>query len=148
MRRDQDCPLQACDTALPRVLLDCEKHTRVGKGKPLDLGERAMHRQSRFSLVLMFLGVAALTALTGLRADNPRPKENSGTAEKAKAANSSAAAVKPKPLASSVEKALAYLAGQQQSSGGWGQGGGWRNDLQSGGRIEGANVADPADVAN
>jgi hypothetical protein len=107
-----------------------------------------MHRQSRFSLVLMFMGVAALTALTGLRADNPRPKENTGKADKARAENSSAAAVKPKPLTTSVEKALAYLAGQQQSSGGWGQGGGWRNDLQSGGRIEGANVADPADVAN
>ena len=42
-----------------------------------------------------------------------------------------------------------YLLKQQQSDGGWGQGGGWRQGReQQGGRVEGANVEDPADLGN
>src|SRR6266446_2512023 len=52
-----------------------------------------------------------------------------------------------KPLSDAVHKGLAYLANQQRPGGGWSQGGGWRTDAQ-GGRIEGPEVADPADVAN
>src|SRR5262245_40197714 len=54
----------------------------------------------------------------------------------------------PKPLSDSVNKGLAYLIGQQHSSGGWAQGGGWRTATQGGGRVEGPNVEDPPDVAN
>jgi hypothetical protein len=43
---------------------------------------------------------------------------------------------------------LAYLVNQQHENGGWGQGGGWRNDAKAGGRVEGGNVTDPPDVAN
>ena len=44
---------------------------------------------------------------------------------------------------------LEYLRKQQQSDGGWGQGGGWRQGRdQQGGRVEGANVEDPADLGN
>ncbi len=53
----------------------------------------------------------------------------------------------PKPLSDAVKKGFAYLAGQQHSGGGWSQGGGWRTDTK-GGRVEGPNVEDPADVAN
>src|SRR5262249_49515350 len=53
----------------------------------------------------------------------------------------------PKPLSDAVQRGLGYLIGQQHPGGGWSQGGGWRNNLQ-GGRVEGADVADPADVAN
>jgi hypothetical protein len=53
----------------------------------------------------------------------------------------------PKPLSESVHKGLAYLVNQQHSNGGWGQGGGWRTGGH-GGRVEGANVEDPADVAS
>jgi hypothetical protein len=42
---------------------------------------------------------------------------------------------------------LEYLLRQQQSDGGWGQGGGWRQNPQ-GGRVEGRNVEDPADLGN
>ena len=53
------------------------------------------------------------------------------------------------PLAPHTEKGLAYLANQQLPSGGWGQGGGWRN-AGHGGRIDPAQAGyqDAADVAN
>jgi hypothetical protein len=54
----------------------------------------------------------------------------------------------PKPLSGTVKKGLAYLIGQQHGDGGWGQGGGWRQADQGGGRVEGAEVADPSDVGN
>jgi hypothetical protein len=52
----------------------------------------------------------------------------------------------PKPLAEKTQKGLAYLANQQNANGGWGQGGGWRTG--DAGRVEGADVQDPPDVAN
>ena len=46
-------------------------------------------------------------------------------------------------------KGLEYLLAQQHSDGGWGQGGGWRqNNQKGGGRVEGANVEDPSDLGN
>lgn len=44
--------------------------------------------------------------------------------------------VEPKALSSQVEKGLEYLANQQQEDGGWGQGGGWRLDAGSKGRVQ------------
>jgi hypothetical protein len=52
-----------------------------------------------------------------------------------------------KPIAEHTQKGLAYLVSQQSASGGFGQGGGWRSASQ-GGRVEGSNVEDPADVGN
>lgn len=57
----------------------------------------------------------------------------------------------PKPLGDPVKKGLAWLAKAQNSDGGWGQGGGWRTNLQGdggNGRVEGANVPDPSDIGN
>jgi len=54
----------------------------------------------------------------------------------------------PKPLSGMVTKGLAYLVSQQHEDGGWGQGGGWRQADQAGGRVEGPDVADPSDVGN
>jgi hypothetical protein len=106
-----------------------------------------MHRQTRIRLALLLASLAAFAGLTGLRAGDA-PKQTGSLAEAPPARPAASAAVKAKPLSASIEKALAYLAGQQNQNGGWGQGGGWRNDLQGGGRIEGANVTDPPDVAN
>jgi hypothetical protein len=53
----------------------------------------------------------------------------------------------PQPSSDAVKKGFAYLVGRQFASGGWSQGGGWRTNPE-GGRIEGPNVDDPADVAN
>ncbi len=52
-------------------------------------------------------------------------------------------------LEESGEKGLEYLLKQQHQDGGWGQGGGWRqNGKQSGARVEAANVEDPSDLGN
>ncbi len=56
-------------------------------------------------------------------------------------------ATAPQPLAKAAEHGLEYLASQQHSDGGWGQGGGWRQGGSSG-RVEGQNVEDPSDVGN
>lgn len=103
-----------------------------------------MRRPSQFSLVVLVAGVAALAGLAdqppGDAAVKPNPSKPDG------AEGRLAPAVTPKPLTAAVDKGLAYLVSQQKENGGWGQGGGWRNDVQGGGRVEGA--ADPADVAN
>src|SRR5262249_24381938 len=52
----------------------------------------------------------------------------------------------PKPLSDAVNKGFAYLINQQHAGGGWCQGGGWRMGAK-GGRVEGPNVEDPADLA-
>ncbi|BCX47099.1 hypothetical protein HAHE_10070 [Haloferula helveola] len=57
----------------------------------------------------------------------------------------------PKPLGTAANNGLAWLAKTQNADGGWGQGGGWRVNLsngQGGGRVEGADVADPSDIGN
>ena len=57
----------------------------------------------------------------------------------------------PKPLGDPVKNGLAWLAKVQNSDGGWGQGGGWRTNLQTeggGGRVEGDNIPDPSDIGN
>ena len=55
----------------------------------------------------------------------------------------------PRTPDEAVRTGLEYLLKQQQSDGGWGQGGGWRqNNGKSGGRVEGANVEDPPDLGN
>jgi hypothetical protein len=95
----------------------------------------------RLGLFIALLG--GLIALAGLRAKDPEPKPGASKPEPGKTES----AVKPKPLSDNVHKGLAYLVSQQHANGGWGQGGGWRTG-QQGGRVEGANVQDPPDVAN
>lgn len=51
-------------------------------------------------------------------------------------------------LSGNVRKGLDFLVEHQDSSGGWGQGGGWRQNSQSGGRVEGKEVKDPPDVGS
>src|SRR5207245_4928207 len=100
---------------------------------PISLvGVYPMHRQIQLRLALLTASLAACTALTGLRAGD-LPKPNGSTADAAKAERPATAAIKAKPLSPSIDRALAYLVGQQQQNGGWGQGGGRRNDLNNGG---------------
>jgi hypothetical protein len=56
-----------------------------------------------------------------------------------------------KPLGDPVKNGLAWLAKAQNADGGWGQGGGWRINVQgerNNGRVEGAEVPDPSDIGN
>ena len=54
------------------------------------------------------------------------------------------------PAEKTVKSGLAYLINQQHESGGWGQGGGWRQNhaQSSSGRVEGENIKDPPDLGN
>jgi hypothetical protein len=48
-----------------------------------------------------------------------------------------------------LKKGIEYLLKQQQPDGGWGQGGGWRQDLKkTGARVENEKAEDPSDVGN
>ncbi len=55
-----------------------------------------------------------------------------------------------RPPEESLAIGLKYLLDQQHSDGGWGQGGGWRQNIgnRGGGRVEGPNVEDPSDLGN
>jgi len=103
-----------------------------------------MHSRSKLGLGLLGVAVASLVAFAGLYAKDGEPKKD----EPKPAETTAATPVKAKALSETVKKGLKYLVSQQKDNGGWGQGGGWRTNLQGGGRTEGPNVADPADVAS
>jgi hypothetical protein len=104
-----------------------------------------MHCSCR-CVVPFFAFAACLGILVNIQADDqPKLGQDKKPAESAQAAKGSA--VKPKPLSDKIKHGLAYLVSQQHKDGGWGQGGGWRQGAQ-GGRVEGANVEDPSDVAD
>jgi hypothetical protein len=75
-------------------------------------------------------------------------------AKASKASNQQEAEPKGEPNRTPEEalaSGLKYLLGQQHQDGGWGQGGGWRQNNRSnsgGGRVEGPNVEDPSDLGN
>jgi hypothetical protein len=96
------------------------------------------------------LAACAVVALTHPMNAEERTSRST-VAKKAPAANVEPAAPNREPasLEDSVKQGLEFLLKQQQDTGGWGQGGGWRqNSKQSGGRVEGKDVEDPADLGN
>src|SRR5437868_8336106 len=95
-----------------------------------------MHSRN-LCILTAFLTLFGLVMRTGATAAEPA-QESPPAAD---------APIKPKALSEQTKKALAYLVSQQQAGGGWGQGGGWRSGNE-GGRVEGAEVQDPPDVAN
>ncbi len=101
-----------------------------------------MSKRILFNLTLLGAPLAVLMVLTQLVAKDPEPKKEPPKAE------APATPVKPKPLSDNVKKGLAYLVNQQHEDGGWGQGGGWRQAVDKGGRVEGAQVADPSDLGS
>ncbi len=95
--------------------------------------------------------IASLTLVLapgpGVFAREPVRGKRAAPVEPAAETAAKAAARKP---GEAVQAGLGYLLGQQKKDGGWGQGGGWRQDAGRGGgsRVEGANVEDPADLGN
>jgi hypothetical protein len=104
-----------------------------------------MSKRIVFRLALLLAPLAGLIVLSQLGAKDPEPKKEPADTPKTEAP---ATPVKPKALSDTVKKGLAYLVNQQHKDGGWGQGGGWRIGDQGGGRVEGANVADPSDLGD
>ena len=101
-----------------------------------------MSKRVIVSLVLVFVPLAGLMVLSHLGARDAQPKKEAK-------ADTPATPVKAKPLSDNVKKGLAYLVNQQHEDGGWGQGGGWRQaDPKTGGRVEGAKIADPSDLGS
>jgi hypothetical protein len=98
--------------------------------------------RTRLAMLAAALGGVAL--LTGLRADDKKAEPTKPDADRPAEA---ARVIKPKPLSESVQRGLKYLVEQQLENGGWNQGGGWRVGA-GGGREEGAQVQDPADIGN
>jgi hypothetical protein len=102
-----------------------------------------MRKRAVSNLALLIAPLAGLFVLTQIGAKDAEPKKETPPPK----AEAPATPVKPKPLSAEVKKGLAYLVNQQHDDGGWGQGGGWRQ-ADKGGRVEGAQVADPSDLGS
>ncbi len=105
-----------------------------------------MQRRICFKVVWAIFACASTLPCGRLPASEPA-KPDGHPAAPTNTAPATPTAVNPMPLSESTKKALAYLISQQHASGGWGQGGGWRT-ASEGGRVEGAQVQDPPDVAD
>jgi hypothetical protein len=92
-------------------------------------------------MLLLVLGAVAVT-LRWSRADDPPAKATGEPQVTVRRA------VEPKALSGDVQRGLEYLVSQQHKDGGWGQGGGWRQNLEGSGRVEGEQVVDPPDLGN
>lgn len=101
---------------------------------------------------VLTLAVTSFTLAPDSFADERRSSEGRrepSAAAVANAANADPAKPNALPVGESLKKGIEYLLGQQQPDGGWGQGGGWRqNQTKGGGRVEGKDVEDPSDLGN
>lgn len=112
---------------------------------------------TRLTLLLAVVGFGSWIFLAAHAADPPAKNDSaaSDTASPEKPADAakstdaaSAPAVKPKAISPNVQKGLDYLIEMQDASGGWGQGGGWRQSGNQGGRVEGNDAKDRPDLGN
>ena len=108
---------------------------------------------SRMALIVVLLS-ASIVPLLKLMAQDAAKEPNQRPAKAEEASDDPTkqvamqAVVKPKPLSQNTQKGLEYLIEQQDASGGWGQGGGWRQGTQGNARVEGKDVKDPPDLGN
>jgi len=117
-----------------------------------------MSRATRLTSLLAILGFG-IWAFVAAQAADPQAKNDRAATDVAKPAEKSAdagnstgadsaPAMKPKPISPNVRKGLDYLIEMQDASGGWGQGGGWRQSGNQGGRVEGNDAKDRPDLGN
>src|SRR5438552_4013336 len=106
-----------------------------------------MNWTTKIGLGLSAVALGGFVTWTTLRAED-KPKTDAKEAKPAAEAPMPRAQIKAKPLTDSVNKGLEFLAKSQLENGGWNQGGGWRNQGEKGGRVEGGQVQDPADLGN
>lgn len=102
---------------------------------------------SAFSALLIRF-IAAVLTLAGSAITAQEPANRPKCAEFNKPAPMEQ---RPLPtLADAERRGLEYLLTQQHGNGGFGQGGGWRQDARKGGgsRVEGRDIADPPDMGN
>jgi len=131
------------------------------KARTTDRSGNLRIKQSKVMKPRILLPVGAAIALAGYALGKepaveqairqaPRGDMPAAASPAAAADTDPAAAPHAADAKTSVDLGLKWLAGQQHADGGWGQGGGWRIDTsnQGGGRIEGAEVSDPADIGN
>jgi hypothetical protein len=108
---------------------------------PSSLHFSAGYRLTLAAVAVLSIGPAfAVEPSTALRPSTVSPTQEIAAPDRL---------AEPKPLEDSIHSGIAYLLKQQQDAGGWGQGGGWRqNHSSKGGRVEGKEVEDPADLGN
>jgi hypothetical protein len=108
-------------------------------------------RTRRRARVLALAGCCAILAVTFSFAKEAAPRKASSK-PKATTPQKTTEEKPSRPVPSPAEaeqKGFDYLLSQQHENGGWGQGGGWRQDLEKqGSRVEGKNVVDPPDLGN
>jgi hypothetical protein len=98
--------------------------------------------------ICSLLVVSAFAPLVGSHAADPSATRRPSKAVPAPKDNSNEPARSPDEA---LAAGLKYLLDQQHPDGGWGQGGGWRQNISkngNGGRVEGPNVMDPSDLGN
>src|SRR6476661_3565754 len=113
---------------------------------------------TRLTLLLAVLGFG-MWAFVAAHAADPQAKNDRAATDAAQSAEkpdeagkstdvTGASAEKPKPISPNVQKGLDYLIEMQDANGGWGQGGGWRQSGNHGGRVEGGDAQDRPDLGN
>lgn len=101
---------------------------------------------TKIGMGLCATALGGVVTFATLRAED-KPKTDAKADKPVAEAPMARADIKAKPLSDNVKKGLEFLAKSQLDNGGWNQGGGWRNEGK-GGRIEGGQVQDPADLGN
>lgn len=98
--------------------------------------------------ICALLTIASLLPLSPLAWGAEAKRRSASAVKPGKPADQSEAVANPRSPEEAMRTGLDYLLKQQQSDGGWSQGGGWRQNLQKGGRVEDVKSDEPSDLGN